>query len=232
MSQPVGELRIAQRTAEFPVAEQAYAAARKAIIECQLRPGARFSEAELSTLLGLGRTPVREALGRLRQEGLVDAYPRAGYRVTPLTLRDVREIFGVRSMIEGHVAAVLASRPRTEKEISCLRESDHGHYVIDTPADQENFIKSNTAFHLGLANLAGNRRVTASLEQVLNEMERLVRLGWAHSPHLNQHAGLIDAICSGDASLARQVAEESVARSMENTISSILESPDVQSIVL
>lgn len=217
---------------EALVAEQAYVAARRAIIECQFKPGERFSELELSKLLEIGRTPVREALGRLRQEGLVEAYPRAGYRVTPITLRDVREIFEVRSMLEGHVAAVLAGRSMSEADAAALMDSDHGPYSVATPADQENFIRSNTGFHLGLAERTGNRRIIASLSGILHEMERLVRLGWGHNPHLHQHPELIEAICSGDAARARRVAEESVARSMQNTLDSIIESPDVQSLVL
>src|SRR5690242_1434669 len=79
--------------------EQAYQSIKGRILELHMAPGAPFKEGELATRLGLGKTPVREALARLRREGLVEVAPRSGYRVSPVTLRRARELFGLRTVL-------------------------------------------------------------------------------------------------------------------------------------
>ena len=75
-----------------PLSEQAYLVLRKAILANVLAPGYFASEREVSERFGLSRTPVREALLKLRDEGLIEVQPRRGVRVLPLSVKDMREI--------------------------------------------------------------------------------------------------------------------------------------------
>src|SRR5919197_450469 len=82
------------------LADQAYARIRRRIVGCELAPGDQVTESQLVETHGIGKTPVREALQRLAQEGLVQPIRRHGYRVAPITLRDVRDLFGLRLIIQ------------------------------------------------------------------------------------------------------------------------------------
>ena len=81
----------------------AYNAIRKKIITCEYAPGMFLSEELLTDELGLSRTPVRDALSRLEQEGLVEIKPKRGVTVSPLSINDVNMIFEVRTIYETYI---------------------------------------------------------------------------------------------------------------------------------
>src|SRR3546814_9020930 len=82
--------------AQRRLSDIAYETIKHDIIRCALAPGEEVTEARLALRLGLGKAPVRAALMRLSQEGLIRALPRRGYLVAPVTLRDVQDIFQFR----------------------------------------------------------------------------------------------------------------------------------------
>src|SRR5438105_5473575 len=91
-------------------ADRAYLAIRGLIVSLGLRPGAVIDERELMQQLGLGRTPVREALRRLAQEQLVEVFPRRGMFVTSVDVRDLARISEVRAALEPEAARLAAAR--------------------------------------------------------------------------------------------------------------------------
>src|SRR5690606_10251453 len=99
--------------------EQAYATLRERVITGELSPGVEVSEPELAEQLLMSKTPVREALARLCVEGLMEAFPRRGYRVTPVTLKDMNDLFAVRGVLEG-TAAAFAAQNLSEEELEAL----------------------------------------------------------------------------------------------------------------
>jgi DNA-binding GntR family transcriptional regulator len=102
-------------------ADRAYLAIRGLIVSLELPPGAVIDERELMQLLGLGRTPVREALRRLAQEQLVEVFPRRGMFVTNVDVRDLARISEVRLTLEPEAARLAAERA-TEEEREGLSE--------------------------------------------------------------------------------------------------------------
>ena len=90
--------------------EHAYETIRRDIIRCELDPGSEASEAALASRLGLGKAPIRVALARLCQEGLVRPLPRRGYIVTPITIKDVHEILEMRMALEPVAARMAVGR--------------------------------------------------------------------------------------------------------------------------
>jgi DNA-binding GntR family transcriptional regulator len=216
------------RSARRQITDDAYERIRQDILTCALAPGMRFSESQLSESLGMGRTPVREALARLRQVGLVESFPRSGYRVTPITLRDVQEIFEARLLLECESAERLARRGLSQQEHEHLLELARRPYRVDTAEDRSEWLRDNTEFHVEIARMAGNRRLAGFLEQTLGEMERLLTVGWTVSSMLGQHVDLVEAIASGDPDLARRRTEQTVSRSKENTIKALMSSPALQ----
>lgn len=99
------------------LSDKAYYAIRERIVSLELRPGAVINERALVDSLGIGRTPVREALRRLAQEQLVEVYPRRGMFVTTVEIRDLASLCEVRSVLESHGARLAAERAsETERQ--------------------------------------------------------------------------------------------------------------------
>lgn len=103
------------------LADQAYIAIRNAIVSLELAPGAVIDERALIERLGIGRTPVREALRRLAHEQLVEVFPRRGMFVTNVDVRDLARISEVREALEPEAARLAAERA-TEDERDALAE--------------------------------------------------------------------------------------------------------------
>ena len=80
--------------------EKVYSAMRKRILCFELKPGERFFETEIAENLGVSRTPIREALSRLEQEGLIKSLPKRGYAVSDVTAREIEELYEIREALE------------------------------------------------------------------------------------------------------------------------------------
>lgn len=218
------------------LSDQAYTAIKRAIINCALPPDAEVSEAQLALRFGFGKAPIRQALSRLSQERLVSAQPRRGYRVAPVTLRDVRELFELRLLVEPKTARLAAGRV----ERSELQRLDAVcQAAVYSPGDRdsaERFLAANREFHLAIARAAGNQRMTALLTQLLEECERLLHIGLAlrnRSEEIrDEHELLIDALGRGDADAAERIAAEQVEDSHRMVREAILSSDRVTDLAI
>lgn len=193
------------------VREAAYEQLKRRILEGALRPGARLSEPAVAEALGVSRTPVREALQRLAQEGLVELRPGRGARVRVLSPREVEEVYEVRALIEGEAAARAALRRseedlhRMEAALDLLERANPGDYAAQIAADER--------FHALLVAAGGNR----VLEQVFHDLDAALALTRQFSRDLNQtpetraqHRAIVAAIRAGDPAAARAAAEAHV----------------------
>jgi DNA-binding GntR family transcriptional regulator len=106
---------------EQSLRDKAYEAIKHRIITCALRPGEYVNELKVANLLGIGRTPVHQALARLRLEGMVDVIPRKGVLVKPLTLNEVLQIIEVRQLNEVYCVRLAAERA-DENDIADLKK--------------------------------------------------------------------------------------------------------------
>ena len=106
------------------LAHQAYVAIRDRVVSLELAPGALIDERQLIESLGIGRTPVREALRRLAQEQLVEVFPRRGMFVTGVDLRDLARISEVRALLEPEAARLAAVRATDEERDELADLSD------------------------------------------------------------------------------------------------------------
>lgn len=102
--------------------DEAARALREAILDGRLRPGQRLLQDRLAEMLGVSRTPIREALQRLEREGLVRSVGRQGMVVAQLAAQDIEEIYDVREVLEGLAARLAASRI-SQAQLNTLRKS-------------------------------------------------------------------------------------------------------------
>ncbi|MER9630722.1 GntR family transcriptional regulator [Mesorhizobium sp. M0296] len=157
--------------------EQAYEQLRNDIIACVLRPGEALTEKQIGDRYQIKKATIRAALARLMQEGLVRSEPRRGYVVATLSLRDVNEIFDVRSLIEPEVFRVAASN-MTERGLDDVRLAAQKVLKPETLRSHVAFLAADRAFRLALAELSGNLRLAHLLDQILDQSARVLHLGF------------------------------------------------------
>lgn len=206
-----------EHTAIERQSDQAFEQIKREIILCRLAPGTRFSEAELSAMLGLGRAATRAALTRLGDTGLVQPIPRHGYLVTPITMVSIRELFELRLIVEPAAAALAVGNVDPAR----LRTINQPPQAASSEAERLAFVDSNRALHREIAAATGNARLFTLLESLADEMQRLVHLGLfgAQAGDVEredadrQHETLIAAIEAGDAAAAQEAARLHVEHS-------------------
>ena len=191
--------------------DSAYDAIRREIVEGRLEPGERVRDHELAARLGLGRTPVREALGRLEEEGLVETRPRSYTRVTPLSRRDVREAFPVVAALHS-LATELAVPGILPIELDRLRAANRSFGEAIASADVDAALAADDAFHAVFLAGSGNHELQRTLERLMPRLRRVERLRFGSLPgcqSVEQHDRII-------ALAARAQAPEAAAAVREN----------------
>lgn len=188
--------------------ERTYQLLRRDILSCVLEPGSEISEADVAERLAVSKTPVREALGRLRVEGFVKTFPRRGYQIVPLTIADMDELFDVRSIVEGGCGALAAQRI-TPEELEHLEELADASYDRLTNVDLDKFISANRDFHLAIARATGNTRLYELVFKQLDELERFFYIG-ARKRDINtevhsDHHRIVKVLRSRDSEAARRI---------------------------
>jgi DNA-binding GntR family transcriptional regulator len=183
---------------------------RHAIVRLELAPGAPVSEAQLVARFGFSKAAIRAALARLRSEGLVVAQPRRGHVIAPLTIRDVREIYDLRLLLEPPAAAAAAGQIAPD-ELARLRALSEPVVDLGDPASVERFMAANRAVHVTVAAAAGNRRAALIVARLLDDSERArlvaLRAGAAAGGRRAraEHHALLAALEDGDSDEAARL---------------------------
>lgn len=187
--------------------ETAYEAIRDAIVRGDIRPGASVSNAELAEQLGLSRAPVRDALTRLANEGLVETKPQSYTRVTPLVLRDVRDAAAVvRAMHE--LAARTAVPMLAREHIEAMRTANQRFEAATRVSDLDAAMRADDVLHDVLVRECDNRAIAATIERYTPLIRRLERRQFSRASarrSVELHDRLIDACAAGDAERATRV---------------------------
>ncbi len=206
---------------------QAYDLLRREIVSCRILPGTRFTEAELMERLEIGKASCRIALQRLIQDGVVASMPRHGYRVTPITVKDVEEVFALRLVLEPLAARGAAGRVN-RAHLERLEQACRVKLPTDVGNQIDFFLEANRSFHMAIAEAAGNQRLVRTLSGLLDEMTRLVALGFGVQgvrPNIaNDHVLLIEYLSAGDAAAAAEVARRHVETFREMTMEKVIAS--------
>jgi DNA-binding GntR family transcriptional regulator len=218
------------RTSTSSQGEVAYAALRRRIIHCELEPGERITEAQLASETRIGKTPVREALTRLIQDGLVRSMPGHGYEVTPITLGDVQDLYNFRLIIEP-AAAQLAAGHVSATDLRRLDELCAARFSTADKESQSRYLQANYLFHTTIADASGNRRLAGAVRRALEESERLFHLSSALKKSgddiAHEHTELVDALIAGDGETARKLTLAHLTASQRRVLDALLASPSL-----
>lgn len=180
------------------LAEQVYARLKAEMDDFQLVPGDRFSEAELGLRLGVSRTPVREALFRLRNEGFLDVEPKSGWSVRPIDFGRLEQLYDLRVILElASVAKLCAHVGPPIAELESLKAAWLVP-VAERLADPREVGMLDEAFHATLVRAAGNAEM-ARVHWDVTERIRIVRhLDFTRGDRIeatyNEHAKILRAV--------------------------------------
>lgn len=215
--------------------DRAYERIRHDIICCIIAPGAEISEAQLCAHYRLGKAPVRMALHRLAHEGLVRAIPRRGHMVSPVTLKDIQDIFELRQMLEPQAARMAAGRVNAP-QLKLLAEACRGGYQPGDAKSIDRFLEANKAFHTAIAEATGNTRLAHAIAQLLDGMTRLLHLGLGlrnRSQELEQeHGALVKALVRGDGDTAQRICRDQIEAARNMVLSAVLTSKSIMNVAL
>jgi len=208
-------------------ADRAYDLLRQEILSCRILPGSHFTEPELIERFSVGKASLRIALQRLVQGGLIVSIPRQGYRVVPVTVKDVEEIFELRLLIEPHAARLAAGRVN-RAQLERLEQICRGQMPGDVGNQIDFFLEANKSFHMAIAVASGNERLQRTLSGLLDEMTRLVALGFGIQrvrPNIDKdHTMLIQHLAEGDAVAAEAVTRRHIETFRDMTMDKVLAS--------
>lgn len=201
-------------------------ALREAILDGALAPSTWLREDELAETFGVSRTPVREALRRLSDEGLAVKTAHHGTVVAPLSLEDILALYVVRENLEG-LAARLAATRRPPGLVGRL-EAIHARMceTAGTRNSETVLVRQNLEFHRVLREAAGNPYLERFLAQVEHAVRRLPGSTYAQPGRteetLAEHAAIIASVATGDAVAAERSAKNHMLRAREIRLSVML----------
>lgn len=192
---------------QLSLVDLATARIRDLLITGAIAPGERLREEALTDRLGISRPPLREAMQVLVEKGLLERLPRRGVRAIELTDADIWELYSLRAVLDGF-ALDLAMPVKDDDLLEPLRnavEAMRASSGADAVAD---YVQANRDFHIALVRLSGHRRLVATYEVLMDQMQLSMRINLTRESEADRHAGtlrheaLLTAIESGDAELA------------------------------
>src|SRR4030095_6914876 len=157
---PANVIELPERGARLTaLAERAYREIKQLVLDNRVHGGEYLLEEDLARTVGVSRTPVREALVQLQNEGLIAIVPRRGIRIVPLTVEDIREVHDIMQWLESQAAYALASRPDRAPYVKALRRHVTDMRRALAKGDLDTWAQANDRFHMGLVASAGHQRL-------------------------------------------------------------------------
>ena len=178
-----------------------YAALRDAIVRAEIEPGVRLSENDLADQLGVSRTPIREALSRLRDDRLVEVVPQLGTFVSKISTQAVTDAQFIREALECAAVRVAAERVG-EEGLAELEENLRSQERARDAEDLDAFYVLDDAYHHKLCDLSGHLSVWPVSERAKSHLNRLRRISLTVPDYLPamivEHRAVLDALAQHD----------------------------------
>ena len=192
------------------LADQAYRLLEDRIVRLELAPGARFTEQTLAAQIAMGRTPVREAIQRLVDDGLLLVFPRKGVMVTLIKPQDVIQALEVRLVLERMISAN-AARDADARQRQSLAALAKALMAAATARDVDGYMRADHAFDIELGRVSGNPFAVRAVAP----LQTMARRAWFYFtrnvdllPAAERHATLARAVAEGKVYEAVQASDQ------------------------
>jgi DNA-binding GntR family transcriptional regulator len=196
-----------------------YSDLRAQLLSLQRRPGEAISEAEIALSYGVSRTPVREAILKLSDEGLLEIFPQSGIIVSRIAVAALPEAIIIRKALEETTARLAAERA-TSSQILALRATLERQREAEAARDSEAFHQADEAFHATIAEIAGHPGIWRLIQQVKVHVDRYRRLTLPQRGRIAQviteHEVILTAIEAHDPTRARIAMDHHLERLLDN----------------
>lgn len=202
-------------------------AIREAILDGVLAPDMWLREVAISEALGVSRTPVREALNRLEEEGLVARTPGVGAQVTRLSFEDMSAVYQVRGSLES-LAAEYATRQGKPDHFERFQGLQERMTAAAAAMDLDDFYRANVEFHHLLSVAADNAylsRLLATVEVAIRRFGTRSLSAERMADVLEEHGAIIDAMIAGDPERAGEAAAAHATKARASTLGRLLGRP-------
>jgi DNA-binding GntR family transcriptional regulator len=210
----------ARRLDSIPLSDQVYRVLRDAILEGVFEPRDHLVQVKLAKELDVSRTPVRDALQRLSQEGIIRSVGARGYVVSNLTLRDILDVYDVRLALEVEAAIIAVDLDLvTEADLAEMRRLTDLMGRIET--ETTSYYDLNRDFHMLLTRICPNRMIHKILGEIWalpvsmrifrHEMESIIDV----KAMIQEHYGIIEAVSKKDSNLLRQRLREHLVQARD-----------------
>lgn len=190
------------------LSEEVFLRLRDSIVRGELAPGEKVKDSELAERLGLSRTPVREALARLVDTGLVEAKPGVYTRVTTLNRHDVEQALAVFRCLD-QLAVEIAVPRMTLHDLEAMRRANRDFERAMAADDITEALAADDRYHMVAVTVAGNPVLSRMIEQLLPQIHRILYrkfstlLGGRNT--VEHHDQLVDVYASGDSQAAARL---------------------------
>lgn len=207
-----------------PLREVVFETLRNAIRTRILKPGQRLMEIHLAEQLGVSRTPVREAIRKLELEGYVIMMPRRGTYVANLSIRDVNEVFEIRTALDS-LASGLAAERISEDELEELQRLlvQIGEYIEEN--DMNKIVEVDTKFHDLLYKASRNNRLVGIISNLREQLTSFRTKSMSYPGRLREtleeHRQIVDTIAQGNVADAQKAAEKHMEKSEQTLLKSM-----------
>jgi DNA-binding GntR family transcriptional regulator len=200
------------------LSDRVYRALKRSIVDRRLKAGSKLSVPRLATQLNVSRTPVKEALERLAQDGLVMTLPNRGAFVAILNPSDVDEIYQMREVLEGLATRLASARMDGELGVRLRDLLRQGEAAVSR-SDIDEHIRIDLEFHRLIRERAGNGRLIRSLDMLQDQVRIVFRTSAAipsrMSKALEEHGSILDALEAADPDRAERAARNHIRRIRE-----------------
>lgn len=204
--------------------EMVYSRLEEEILSGELARGTALGEIALAKRLGVSRTPIRGALHRLSEEGLVEIVPNRGASVLGINADDLIDIYKIRERLEG-LASSLAAKRITKEELSKLNETLELAEFYISKNDTERLKELDTVFHSIIYKASGSRFLARTLSELHRKIKSYRKRSLAVPGRLtkseDEHREILDAITRGDADMADRLTSLHVQRALANMLSAM-----------
>ena len=201
--------------------EKVFLTLEEEILAGELEKGDSLTEIALSKRLGVSRTPIRGALHRLKEDGLVEIAPNKGAVVLGVDKDDLIDIYKVRNRLEG-LASASAAKSISKEDLEKLRESVELSEFYISRGDTEKVKELDTAFHQMIYKSSGNRQLESILTELHRKIKTYRKLSLSVSGRIEksiaEHREILRAIENGDAELADALTSRHIERALENLV--------------
>ncbi len=205
------------------VSDRAYERLRQMIVSLDLEPGAQIVEAQLMVRLGSGRTPLREALQRLRDDGLIVALPRRPMAVAEITVNGLKQIYQARWIIEPAIGR-LAAEEITPSQLTALEQVLDRSLTLAQATPYE-LTEWDMAFHRRIAEASGNRHLVTAFDRIRGLAQRLSVLAYSRAsvlpPTREEHRQIVDALRAHDPDAAARALDVHIRNAKDRILKTV-----------